>query len=140
MESLGLSEGQALLMLELRLSEMQGAQTHQQDVLWAHAAQEQAEAQSRARAQRRAEALEAENARASANLHAEMRRSAMARSRLRWAADAVRRRLGRRAASVAVPPPAAAATTAPQATALRAAALIADAERDARNAHAEVGI
>ena len=31
-------------------------------------------------------------------------------------------------------------TTAPQATALRAAALIADAERDARNAHAEVGI
>ena len=137
MESLGLSEGQDLLMLELRLSEMQGAQTHQQDVLWAHAAQEQAEAQSRARAQRRAEALEAENARASANLHAEMRRSAMARSRLRWAADAVRRRLGRRAASVAVPRPSVAPTTAPQATAPRVRT---DAERDARDAHAEVGI
>ena len=59
--------------------------------------------------------------------------------RTRW--DDVRRRFGfGRAASVAVPPPAAAVTTAPQATALRAGALIADAERDAREAHAEVGI
>ena len=97
--------------------------------------------EARVEERRRSEAERRAQARAAAN-HAAVRRAAEARARMRTRWDDVRRRFGfgGRAASVAVPPPAAAATTAPQATALRAAALIADAERDARNAHAEVGI
>ena len=77
----------------------------------------------------------ARNARAGTNLHVEVRRAAEMRARTRTRWDDVRRRFGfgRRAASVDVP-----TTTTPQATAPRA--LRTDAERDARDAHAAVGI